>query len=97
MCGRWPRLDRLVWPGVTAKTLASVKRPDAGSLCDRTLAGCVRSVLTYVDVGHTEETLCDRTLAVSGQALPDASGREKSCLEPYWKRPDAKVQRPITF
>ena len=68
MTGRWPQLDRRVRLGVIAKTLASVKRPNAGSLCDRTLAGCVRSVLTYVDVGHTEETLCDRTLAVSGQA-----------------------------
>ena len=46
----------------------SVKGPDAGSLCDRTLAGCVRSVLTYADVERTEEMLCDRTLAVSGQA-----------------------------
>ena len=53
---------------VSAKMLALVKRPDAGSLYDRTLAGCVRSVLTYADVRRTEETLCDRTLAVSGQA-----------------------------
>ena len=68
MTGRWPRLNRRVRSGVTAKTLASVKRPDTGSLCDRTLAGCVRSVLTYADVGHIEETLCDRTLAVFGQA-----------------------------
>ena len=68
MTGRWPRLDRRVRSGVAAKTLASVKRPDAGSLSDRTLAECVRSVLTYADVGRIEETLCDRTLAVPGQA-----------------------------
>ena len=35
---------------------------------DRTLAGCVRSVLTYADVGRTEETLSDRTLGESGRA-----------------------------
>ena len=68
MTGRWPRLHQRVRSGVTAKTLAPVKRPDAGSLYDLTLAGCVWSVLTYADVGHTEETLCDRTLAVFGQA-----------------------------
>ena len=43
-------------------------RSDAGSLSDRTLAGCVRSVLTYADVGHTEETLSDRTLGESSRA-----------------------------
>ena len=64
MTGCWPQLDQCVWSGVAAKTLASVKRPDAGSLYDRTLAGCVRSVLTYADVGRIEETLCHRTLAV---------------------------------
>ena len=68
MTGRWPRLDWRVWSGVTAKMLASVKRLDAGSLCDRTLAGCVRSVLTYADVGHTEETLGNQTLGESGRA-----------------------------
>ena len=68
MTGRWPRLDRRVRLDVTAKTLASVKRPDARSLYDRTLAGCVRSVLTYADVRRTEETLSDRTLGVSGRA-----------------------------
>ena len=68
MTGHWPRLDRCVRSSVTAKTLASVKRPNAGSLYDRTLAGCVRSVLTYVDVGHTEETLSDQTLGESGRA-----------------------------
>ena len=67
MTGRWPRLDRHVRSGVAAKTLASVKRPDAGLLYDRTLAGCVRSVLTYADVGRTEETLSDRMLGESGQ------------------------------
>ena len=69
--------------------LASVKRQDAGSLYDQTLAGCIRSVLTYADVRRTEEALSDRTLGVSG--------RENSCLEPYWKRPDTKIQRPVTF
>ena len=68
MIERWPRLDRSVRSGVTAKTLASVKRPDAGSLCDRTLFGCVRLVLTYADVRRTEEMLCDRTLGESGRA-----------------------------
>ena len=68
MIGRWPRLDRQVRSGVAAKTLASVKRPDAGSLCDRTLAGCIRTVLTYADVRRTEETLSDRTLGESGWA-----------------------------
>ena len=68
MTGRWPRLDRHVQSGVTAKTLVSVKRPDAGSLYDRTLVGCVRSVLTYADVRRTEETLRDRTLGESGRA-----------------------------
>ena len=38
------------------------------SRSDRTLAGCVRSMLTYADVGRVEETLSDRTLGVSGQA-----------------------------
>ena len=77
MTGHWPRLDQRVRSGVTAKTPASVKRPDAGSLCDRTLAGCVRSVLTYADVRRTEETLSDRTRG--------ASGREFSHLDAYWK------------
>ena len=65
MTGHWPRLDRRVRSGVTAKTLASVKRPDVGSLYDRTLVGCVRSVLMYADVRRTEETLSDRTLGES--------------------------------
>ena len=68
MTERWPRLDRRIWSGVTAKTLASVKQPDAGSLYDRTLAGCIRTVLTYADVRRTEETSSDRTLVESGQA-----------------------------
>ena len=68
MTGRWPRLDRRVRSGVIVKMLVLVKRPDAGSLCDRTLAGCVRSVLTYADVRRTEETLSDRTLDESGRA-----------------------------
>ena len=77
MTGRWPRLDRRVRSGVIVKMLVLVKRPDAGSLCDRTLAGCVRSVLTYADVRRTEETLSDRTRG--------ASGREFSHLDAYWK------------
>ena len=68
MTGRWPRLDQRVRSGVTAKTLVSVKRPDAGSLCDQTLAGCIRSVLTYADVRRIEETSSDRTLVGFGQA-----------------------------
>ena len=68
MTGRWPRLDRHVRSDVSAKTLASVKRPDAGSLCDRTLAGCVWSVLTYADVRRTEETFNDRMLGESDRA-----------------------------
>ena len=68
MTGRWPRLDRHIRSGVPAKPLASVKRLDAGSLYDRRLAGCVRSVQTYADVGHTEETLSDRTLGESSRA-----------------------------
>ena len=68
MTGHWPRLDRRVQSGVTTKTLASVKRPNARSLYDRTLVGCVRSVLTYADMRRTEETLCDRTLGESGRA-----------------------------
>ena len=53
---------------------AGVLRPVSSSSehasrsCDRTLVGCVWSVLTYVDVRRTEETLCDRTLGESGRA-----------------------------
>ena len=72
-------------------------RPDSDAKSDRTLAGCVRSVLTYADVRRTEETLCDRTLGESGRTGPDASGCEMSRLEPYWKRPNAEIQRPFTF
>ena len=68
MTRRWPQLDRRVRSSVIAKTLASVKRSDAGSLYNRMLAGCVRSVLTYADVRRTEETLSDRTLDESGRA-----------------------------
>ena len=68
MTRRCPRLDQHVRSGVTAKTLASVKRPDAGSLYDRTLAGCIQSMLTYADVRRTEEMSSDQTLAGSGQA-----------------------------
>ena len=89
MTEHWPLLDLRVRSGVTAKTLASVKRPDARSLCDRTLAGCARLVLMYADVRRTEETLNDRTLG--------EFGRENSCLEPYWKQPDAGVLCPVTF
>ena len=65
--GRWSRLDRRV-RSVAAEGTRFGLRPDAGTKCDRTLAGCVRSVLTYVDVGRTEETLSDRTLSESGRA-----------------------------
>ena len=68
MTGRLPRLDWHVRSGVTTKTLALVKRPDTGSLCDWTLVGCVRSVLTYADVRRTEEMLSDQTLGESGRA-----------------------------
>ena len=68
MTRRWSRLDRRVRSDVSAKTLASIKLPDAESLYDRTLAGCVRSVLTYANVRCTEETSSDRTLVESGQA-----------------------------
>ena len=68
MTGRWPRLDRRVRSDVSAKTLASVKRPDARSLYDRTLAGCVRSMLMYADMRRIEETLNDRTLGESDRA-----------------------------
>ena len=61
-------MDPRVWSGVTAKTLASVKRLDAGSLYDQMLVGCVRSVLTYADVRRTEEMLNDRTLGEFDQA-----------------------------
>ena len=66
--GHWSLRNRRVRSVVTAKTLASVKRPDAGSLCDRKLAGCVRSGLTYADVRRIEETLNDRTLGESDRA-----------------------------
>ena len=32
----------------------------------------------------------------SGQHWPDASGRDFLSLEPYWSRPDAGSQRPVT-
>ena len=67
MTGRWPWLDQSVW-SVVAEGACFGLLPDTGAKSDRTLVGCVRSVLTYADVGRTEETLCDRTLAVSGQA-----------------------------
>ena len=68
MTGCWPRLDRRIRSGITAKTLASVKRPDAGSLYDRTLAGCIQLVLMYAAVRYTEETLNDRMLGESDRA-----------------------------
>ena len=76
MTGRWSRLDRRV-RSVEAEGACFGLRPDAGAKYDRTLAGCVWSVLTYANMGRTEETLSDRTLG--------ESGRENSCLEPYWK------------
>ena len=88
MTGRWSRLDRRV-RSVAAEGVCFGLPSDAGAKSDRTLAGCVRSVLTYADVGHTEEMMSDRTLG--------ESGHENSRLEPYRKRPDAEVQRPVTF
>ena len=67
MTGRWPRLDRRV-RSVAAEGVRFDLRPEAGSLGDRTLEGCVRSVLTYADMGRTEETLNDRTRGESGRA-----------------------------
>ena len=67
MTGRWSRLDRSV-RSVAAEGVCFGLRPDAGTKSDRMLAGCVRSVLMYADVGHTEETLSDRTLGESGRA-----------------------------
>ena len=66
MTGRWSQLDRRV-RSVAAKGTCFGLRPNAGTKSDRTLAGCVRSVLTYVDVRRTEETLCDRTLGESSR------------------------------
>ena len=37
----------------------------------------------------------DRTLATSGQCLPDASGRDSRGFGPLWNRPDAGWQRPV--
>ena len=67
MTGRWSRLDRRVL-SVAAEGTCFGLRPDAGAKSDRTLAECVRSVLTYADVGRTEETLSDRMLGESGRA-----------------------------
>ena len=76
MTGRWSQWDQRV---------RSVAAEERVSVFDQTLAGCVQSVLTYADVGCIEETLSDQTLGESGRARPDASGRENSRLEPYWK------------
>jgi hypothetical protein len=59
--GRWPRLDRHV-RSVAVVSVRLDHRSNTGAKSDRTLAGCVRSVLTYADVGRTEETLSGRTL-----------------------------------
>ena len=67
MTGRWSWLDRRV-RSVVAEGACFGLRPDAGAKSDWTLAGCVRSVLTYADVGRIDETLSDRTLGESGQA-----------------------------
>ena len=66
MTGRWSLLDRHV-RSVAAVSACFGLRPDAGAKSDRTLAGCARSVLTYADVGRTEETLSDRMLGESGR------------------------------
>ena len=64
MTGRWSRLDwrvrSVAAEGVRFGLMTGrwvAQRPDAGG---------VRPV--SADVGRTEETLCNRTLAVSGQA-----------------------------
>ena len=67
MTKRWSRLDRHV-RSVAAEGACFSLRPDAGAKSDQMQAGCVRSVLTYADVGRTEETLSDRTLGESGWA-----------------------------
>ena len=53
-------------------------------------------MLSYTYVWCKVETLGDRTLGESGRAWPDASGCAFARMEPYWKRPDAEVQRPVT-
>ena len=90
MTGHWSRLDRHV-RSVAAEDACFGLRPDVGAKSDRTLAGCIRSVLTYADVRRTEKTLSDRTPGGSSRAGQDASDREISRLEPYWKRPDAEI------
>ena len=67
MTGRWRWLDRSVW-SVAAEGACFGLRPDAGAKSDRTLAGCVQSVLMYADVRRIEETLRDQTLGESGRA-----------------------------
>ena len=82
MTGRWSLLDRRVRSAAAVSACFGL-RPNAGANSDRTLAGCVRSVLTYADVGRTEGSLSDQMLAASGRAGPDTSGRGNSRLEPY--------------
>ena len=65
--GRWSRLDQSI-RSVEAEGVCFGLQPDAGAKSDRTLAGCVQSVLTYADVGRTEETLSDRAQGVFGRA-----------------------------
>ena len=67
MTGRWSLLDRRV-RSVAAEGACFDLQPDTGAKSDRTLAGCVRSVLTYAYMGCTEETLSDRTLGESSRA-----------------------------
>ena len=67
MTGRWSQLDRRV-RSVAAEGARFGLRPDAGTKSDRTLARCVRSMLTFADVGCTEGSLSDRMLAASGGA-----------------------------
>ena len=52
--------------------------------------------------GQTDESaLClgyyTGRCSVSGRGGPDASGRRKPGLGPYCKRPDAGVERPVSF
>ena len=67
MTGRWSRLDRRV-RSVAAEGVRFGLMTGRWVAQRPALAGCVRSVLMYADVGHIEETLSDRTLGESGRA-----------------------------
>ena len=67
MTGRWSRLYRHV-RSVAVEGVRLGLRLNASAKSDQMLVGCVRSVLTYADVGRTEEMLSDQTRGVSGRA-----------------------------